>query len=129
MESVDTQTIKTVNNLDFRNDPSVYTTYIVYTPETTDSNKTISVTIPQDTTLNAIHDDEKTSYSGIFYAPQEITDPVLVNKFLSETNMDTVTKIIHIGSDTSDEDTTLVADDSSGQAQNFVVTIDTDDAV
>jgi len=115
--------------LDFKNDPKVYNTYILYTPDASESDRNISVTIPQDTTLNAVHDGKKTPYTSIFYAPQGITDPVLVNKFLSETNMATVTKIIHIGSDMSDEDTTLVADDSSGQAQNFVVTIDTDEAV
>ena len=116
--------IVTTNNLNFVNDVKVYNPITITTKTWIPSTPNISVDIPTNVNLKEVKDSKQTDYTKIFYAPENITDQTLLDKFLTETKLSKVINIIHVGSKTAD--TSVVAEDEDTQAiQDFTLTIET----
>jgi hypothetical protein len=118
----------TTNNLNFVNDVKVYNPITITTKTGTVATPKISVEIPNNVILRAIKDNKETDYTKVFYAPQDITDQILLDKFLTESKLSKVINIIHVWS--NEPNTTVIAQNENTQAiENFALTIETTEPV
>jgi hypothetical protein len=74
----------------------VYNPITITTKTGTVTTPKISVEIPHNVILKEVKNNEQTDYTKVFYAPQDITDETLLNKFLAETKLHKVINIIHV---------------------------------